>query len=262
MLREVTTIVAVAVVACAPPTPPVAVRPLVGAGDAAEYARFRVPGRLILSGQAFLTTRGGDVKVAAGRTVTLDPATTYAKEWFRRLGAGATNFDSPPPDSLFVLTRRSTTADAQGRFRFASLVPGDYLVRTTVTWETGAAYSGLQGGVVASFVSVRDSGVTEVILNQVITQVEALAAGIVVLNGGRQASRPVQSLGPVQGTSCRASESGPEPTESAAIADLALAAARLDADAVRVSSCRQVGPVLLVSCFARVVCDGEALRWN
>jgi hypothetical protein len=36
-------------------------------------------GQLERRGQAFLTTEAGNVKVAAGRLVTLDPATTYAR---------------------------------------------------------------------------------------------------------------------------------------------------------------------------------------
>jgi hypothetical protein len=51
-----------------------------------EYAAFEQPGRGSIAGQAFLTTRGGDVKMGAGRTVTLDPATRYARAWYQRYG--------------------------------------------------------------------------------------------------------------------------------------------------------------------------------
>ena len=45
------------------------------AGDPAEYAPFLEEGTGVVSGQAFMKTRGGDVKLGAGNTVTLDPIT-------------------------------------------------------------------------------------------------------------------------------------------------------------------------------------------
>ena len=148
---------------CAPPTPIGVPRPLGLVADPQEYAPYSSSGSKALSGQAFLTTRGGDVKLAAGRLVTLDPATKYAKEWFRRFGADSRRFDVPAPDSLFIKARRTSTANAEGRFRFSDLPPGDYIIRSMVTWETGSAYSGLQGGVVASLVSLRIDKSDEVI---------------------------------------------------------------------------------------------------
>jgi len=48
--------------------------------DSAEYAGYRTEGTLDLKGQAFLTTRSEEVKLAAGRVVTLDPATQMGKQ--------------------------------------------------------------------------------------------------------------------------------------------------------------------------------------
>lgn len=42
-----------------------------------EYASIKVDGSETLSGQAFLTTMGGDVKVAAGQDIMLMPKTSY-----------------------------------------------------------------------------------------------------------------------------------------------------------------------------------------
>ena len=86
--------------------PPPVPRPLLGPADASEYSVFAAGGSLELRGQAFLTTRGGDVKVGAGRMVTLDPATTYSTEWFRRFGGDVEEFGTLPPDSRFAAARR------------------------------------------------------------------------------------------------------------------------------------------------------------
>jgi len=58
---------------CAPFSPDL--NPLLAAGqaDSAEYAAYEGQGTLELRGQAFLTSPSGDVKLAAGRLVTLDP---------------------------------------------------------------------------------------------------------------------------------------------------------------------------------------------
>src|ERR1044072_6449747 len=40
--------------------------------SAGDYAICQIPGGATIAGQAFLTTRGGDVKRGAGRDVTLD----------------------------------------------------------------------------------------------------------------------------------------------------------------------------------------------
>lgn len=146
---------------------PAAYRPLAMSGPApvTEYQPFMGEGTGSLSGQAFLTTRGGDVKRGAGRAVTLDPATSYTKEWYNQIGMVTARFSEQPSDSLFRSLRRTATADADGKFVFTNLPAGTYLVRTTVTWETGAAYAGTQGGIVSALVTVKAGQKTDVILN-------------------------------------------------------------------------------------------------
>jgi hypothetical protein len=57
------------------------------------------------------------------------------------------------PEPRFVAARKTTTADAEGRFRFTRLVAGTYLVRSMVTWQ-GRGDSVRQGGVVAALAKV------------------------------------------------------------------------------------------------------------
>jgi hypothetical protein len=98
--------------------------PFLRIADSAEYAAYIRNGTLEPAGQAFLTTKDGAVKPAAGRLVTLDPATSYARAWFRRFGADPDCFEDPAPDSCLAAARRTTVADADGRFRFARLAAG------------------------------------------------------------------------------------------------------------------------------------------
>ncbi len=145
-------------------------RPIVLSASPEEYATYSQPGTGVLTGQAFLTTRGGDVKKGAGRLVTLDPLTTYSKSWYLRSGRGIETFEVAPPDSLFLRTRKTTTTDAEGRFRFTNVPAGTYLVRTIVTWEAPvlSPRAGLerQGGVVSEVVSIQPGEPQEVILSK------------------------------------------------------------------------------------------------
>jgi hypothetical protein len=133
---------------------------------ASDYAPYRVTGTASINGQAFLTTRGGDVKLGAGSPVTLDPATPYAKEWYEKIGMATARFAEMPQDSLFRNARQTSTVDAQGRFKFTNLPAGTYLLRSIVTWETGGAYTPTQGGVVSELVTLTDGESKDVIMNK------------------------------------------------------------------------------------------------
>lgn len=202
------------------------------------------------------------MKRAAGRTVTLDPATPYANEWFARFGAIPSRFDELPADPLFQAARKTTTADADGRFRFTNLAPGNYLVRTLVTWETGDPSTPPQGGVVATVVSVPGPTTASLILNQVAQPDFAAAFGIRLLEEDELAGRAHQVSGPVSGTSCQVGLIEPLPTEEAARRDLVINAARAQVDAVARITCRKHGMSLKPNCSSRIVCEGDGLTWG
>jgi len=130
-----------------------------------EYQRYHPTGTGSVHGQAFLTKAGGAVVTAAGRTVTLDPATTIGDEWWNKAGKVWVFRDMTHPSPSFLKNRRVTTADAEGRFRFSSLPAGRYYLRTEVTWEVGGSIP-TQGGLVGTTVEVKDATATEVIVNQ------------------------------------------------------------------------------------------------
>jgi len=95
---------------------------------AAEYAAYAGSGTASILGQAFLRTRGGEVRVAAGELVTAEPGTLIALEYMKRASLR-------PAWPEAVATRRSTTADAEGRFTFRDLPAGRWLILSQVYWE-------------------------------------------------------------------------------------------------------------------------------
>lgn len=147
--------------------PPLPFNPRVGFPDAlpdsAEYAPFLAGGTGTISGQAFMKTRGGDVKLGAGNIAYLDPVTTYSRDWWIHRGQKESGIDVRSPDALFNAAQRQVIIDAQGKFRFDKVAPGHYYVRSTVKWYVGGSY-GTQGGLVSAEVEVKAGETTEVIL--------------------------------------------------------------------------------------------------
>ena len=149
---------------CVSLTPPPKWNPVSDVSEA-EYQPFLKDGTGTLTGQAFLTQRGGGVVKAAGRTVTLDPATSVGNEWWGKAGKIWMHHNLTPPSPGFAKARRTKVADADGRFKFSDLPAGKYYVLTEVTWEIGD-YNPTQGGLVGQVVEIRDGQITEVVLNQ------------------------------------------------------------------------------------------------
>jgi hypothetical protein len=145
------------------PPPPPQWNPVSEAAEA-EYRPYFEEGSGSITGQAFLAQRGGGVVKAAGRTVSLDPATSIGNEWWGKAGKFWVHRSLTSPSPGFAKARRTTVADADGRFKFSGLPVGKYYVRTEVTWEIGG-YNSTQGGLVGQLVEIRDGQTVDVILN-------------------------------------------------------------------------------------------------
>ncbi|WP_295391032.1 hypothetical protein [uncultured Thiodictyon sp.] len=103
--------------------------------SAAEYAALPTSGNSTIAGQAFLTTRNGTVKAAAGNEVRLNPVTSYSLYVYNNAASLQQTLD---PRCLQY--RRTTLADRSGRFRFKNIPAGDYFVSAAV--KSAAATGG------------------------------------------------------------------------------------------------------------------------
>ncbi len=135
----------------------------------ADFSAYTYSGKATVSGQAFLKTRGGDVKYGAGNIVTLTPATAFARE-----AASLADRSSEDDNTIFASTPaevipkmkpyiRQTTADGNGNFSFAGLTAGDYYLECGVFWWTGKYTT---GGTVRKLISVKADEQVRVVLTE------------------------------------------------------------------------------------------------
>ncbi len=130
-----------------------------------EYASMPETGTATVRGQAFLKTRGGDVKTAAGEEVLLNPVTNYSRQWYdvSYLGGRAPT----EPDPRYARYIRKTVADGEGRFTFSNVPAGQYYVVARVVWEAPTGYGvAAQGGYVAKEISIEDGKTVDVIVTR------------------------------------------------------------------------------------------------
>jgi len=134
--------------------------------DPSEYAWSTRSGTGSLTGQAFVTTVGGDVKYAAGKTISLNPVTSYSTEWYNRRILNNENLEVADPRATELT--RSAMADGEGRFKFKDLPAGDYYVTVYIGWMVpwyGYGSSGMSqtGACAHAKVTIREGQTTEVI---------------------------------------------------------------------------------------------------
>ncbi|WP_295446239.1 hypothetical protein [uncultured Thiodictyon sp.] len=95
--------------------------------SASEYAALPKSGNSTITGQAFLKKSNGDIKVAAGNEIRLNPVTSYSLYVYNSAASSQQKLD---PRCLQY--RRTTIADSNGRFRFKNIPAGDYFVSAAV----------------------------------------------------------------------------------------------------------------------------------
>jgi hypothetical protein len=130
-----------------------------------EYEGYDQSGTSTIVGQAFLKTRGGDVKYGAGNVVNLNPVTTYSQEWFEvNIVQG---FPIEPPDQRVAKYHKTVVADGNGRFKFSEIPAGDYYITCTITWEAPSPYGPAQtGGTAYSKVTVKHHETIETVVTR------------------------------------------------------------------------------------------------
>ena len=101
---------------------------------------------------------------AAGENVYIVPATEFTRQLTDRLVIGT----ALATDSAAITPyQRVTAADADGRFRFADLPAGGYIVVTSVRWEVPSEYGpDWQGGAVKREVRIAAGEHATIILSR------------------------------------------------------------------------------------------------
>ncbi len=131
-----------------------------------EYNPYDKSGTGIIQGQAFLKTRGGDVKYGAGNIVTMNPVTSYSTEWFEFSVKKHIPLEEPDPRTLKY--NRQTVADGEGRFEFNDLPAGEYYIACYISWEvpTSSSYMITTGGYAYAKVKVEEGKVIKVVVTR------------------------------------------------------------------------------------------------
>jgi len=132
-----------------------------------EYKKLASTGTAIIKGQAFLKTRGGDVKTAAGNTVLLNPVTSYSNQWYEVGYLQGKPIKEPDP-RIYQYVKKQV-ADGSGRFTFKNVPAGDYYVTVDVFWEAPVGYQGSlvrQGGTLSEKIAVKEGEEIEIILTR------------------------------------------------------------------------------------------------
>lgn len=134
--------------------------------QAGEYILKKGTGTV--DGQAFLRRDYGRLVTAAGERVFLIPATGYAVERFSAMFGGdmrsyyGTPVEDPPPE--YYRLRRETKVDMSGKFTFADVAPGRYIVATRIFWTEPHSYL-TRGGAIYDVVEVKNDVVTQAIIS-------------------------------------------------------------------------------------------------
>lgn len=129
-----------------------------------DFEPYKAKGIGRIYGQAFLKTRGGDVKLAAGNTVQLWPFSPFMKEAIslKEQGYQITNYTQEMVQQMLPYVREST-GDATGNFDFTELPPDDYFLEVSITWQAGNLTT---GGVVRKSVTLSEGQAVKVVLTQ------------------------------------------------------------------------------------------------
>jgi hypothetical protein len=123
--------------------------------DPSQANYIRAPGKGVITGEAFLPDGSGqsNMRYAAGETVRLIPATTYAQARIEKFYGSvkflpAASIPKVEPDTQYASLTRTTTTESNGRFTFENVAPGRYYLTTQLIWtpkdsatpEGGAMY--------------------------------------------------------------------------------------------------------------------------
>ncbi|WP_148721855.1 carboxypeptidase-like regulatory domain-containing protein [Klebsiella pneumoniae] len=99
-----------------------------------EYAALPKKGTGVVKDELFGVTRGGDVKIGAGQSITLRPLTSYVRNTPK---IDFQTQELEPIDKRISAYDRVINTDAQGKFEFDNVPPGEYSVFGMFSWYAG-----------------------------------------------------------------------------------------------------------------------------
>jgi hypothetical protein len=132
--------------------------------DVTKFEPYNKKGTGKVTGQAFLKTKGGDVKYGAGEEIKLVPSNSYTQEIWEAVRKGKTleNRDYRLGDYI-----RKTIADGSGHFIFESIPAGTYLIQCEVYWEIPSYYSTITTGeTIIKSITVQEGKTTDVMVTE------------------------------------------------------------------------------------------------
>lgn len=95
-----------------------------------DYKQYQKTGLNKVSGQGFLTQKGGGVVTCAGEKVKMFPNTKY----FNYIYGIQENYIRHKPIKNEHNLVKITKCDSQGNFEFYNVPSGDWVIKTTVEW--------------------------------------------------------------------------------------------------------------------------------
>jgi hypothetical protein len=129
-----------------------------------DFIPYLSKGNSKIIGQAFLKTRGGDVKYGAGNEIVLVPFTPYTEERYNNIVIN--NIRMEQPDNRYFKYRRTTRADGQGNFEFTDIPSGEYILICNIYWEVGGRYSQTTGGIAHAKIFINPGETMKTILTR------------------------------------------------------------------------------------------------
>ncbi len=135
-----------------------------------DHELYRMNGENVVSGQAFLRQKGGNVVTCAGEQVIMYPDTPYFNS--RDTFIAETSALSNRCQITFVQDKNAETynrlsqCDAQGNFEFNKVPAGNYIINVAVKWYSGGGTNGYEGGLLRKKITVQDQEPNKIIITE------------------------------------------------------------------------------------------------
>jgi len=130
-----------------------------------EFAPYAGAGTSTVTGQAFLRTRGGEVRFGAGCEITLVPVTSYTTETQERAVIRSELLESHDP--RYTAFCRTTIADGNGNFEFREIPAGEYYASCVIRLEYPTQYGmATTGGIAYGRVRVANGQTAKVVVTR------------------------------------------------------------------------------------------------